>query len=414
MFFRALFAALMRRNRSLAMLALTMALGVSLATAMLNVMFDMGDKINQELKAYGANLTVMPKTSSILADLYNAGDTKANQYLPYDDVFRVKEIFWAHNIVDFAPFLDTNITIGSEDVPLIGTWFARHIDLPTGDSVDAGIVGLKSWWSVSGRLPDDNNSEVALGKRLANKLDLNIGAQLGDLLIVGIIDSGDSDSDKAFAPIEIVGKLTNNVGRISYISVSALTTPENELSRRAATDPRSLTTTEWDTWYCTAYISAIAYQLEEVLPQARVKQVMQVSQSEGAILSKIQLLMLLLTILSLLCSVLGISNLVTANVLERSTELALLKALGANDFQVSMAVFVEVLSATFAGGLVGYGLGLIFAQIVGQSVFGMWTEPKLVVIPLVVAMTLVVTLFGSLPASKMILKLHPAEVLHGR
>ena len=41
------------------MIAFTVALGVSLATAMMNVMLGVGDKVNKELKTYGANITVM-------------------------------------------------------------------------------------------------------------------------------------------------------------------------------------------------------------------------------------------------------------------------------------------------------------------------------------------------------------------
>ena len=51
-----------------------MALGASIATAMLNVMLDVGDKINEELKAYGSNITVVPSSEAILSDLYDVED----------------------------------------------------------------------------------------------------------------------------------------------------------------------------------------------------------------------------------------------------------------------------------------------------------------------------------------------------
>ena len=59
-----------RQKMKMLMIALTIALGASLATAMLNVMMDVGDKVNQELKAYGANITVVPKSRSVLDDVY--------------------------------------------------------------------------------------------------------------------------------------------------------------------------------------------------------------------------------------------------------------------------------------------------------------------------------------------------------
>jgi putative ABC transport system permease protein len=140
--------------------------------------------------------------------------------------------------------------------------------------------------------------------------------------------------------------------------------------------------------------------------------VLQVAESEGAVLQKIQLLMLLLTILSLACSALAISNLVTANIMERSTELGLLKALGATDAQISLAVLAEMLIATGIGGIIGYFAGLGLAQVVGRSVFEAAVTAKPLVIPIITLLTLLVTLGGSLPAIRMLMGLKPAEVLH--
>ena len=63
MFWQLIKGALLRQRNRFILIALTVALGVSLASAMLNVMFDVGDKVNQELKAYGANITVVPKNA---------------------------------------------------------------------------------------------------------------------------------------------------------------------------------------------------------------------------------------------------------------------------------------------------------------------------------------------------------------
>ena len=84
-----------RQKMKMLMIALTIALGASLATAMLNVMMDVGDKVNQELKTYGSNITVVPKESQVINALYevdDAGDvTKA--YLREDELGKIKTIF---------------------------------------------------------------------------------------------------------------------------------------------------------------------------------------------------------------------------------------------------------------------------------------------------------------------------------
>ncbi len=90
------------------MIAFTIALGASLATAMLNVMLDVGDKVNQELKTYGANINVMPKGASLLDDLYGVaeGSGVSDQYLKESELGNIKTVFWAFNIVDFTPYLN--------------------------------------------------------------------------------------------------------------------------------------------------------------------------------------------------------------------------------------------------------------------------------------------------------------------
>ena len=56
------------------MIALTVALGACVATSMLSVMFNVGDKVNQELKSYGANIVVRPQGAAVLDDLYSTGE----------------------------------------------------------------------------------------------------------------------------------------------------------------------------------------------------------------------------------------------------------------------------------------------------------------------------------------------------
>ena len=432
MFFRMIFGAVTRQKRKLMMMACTMALGISLATAMLNVMLDVGDKINQELKTYGANIMVTSRGASFLADMYGVeeGAGVSDKYLLEEELPKMKTIFWAFNIVDFTPYLDAMVSVNASEanISLLGTWFSKHLDIPTGESIDTGIINLKSWWDVQGAwLKDDDSSGVMVGSAFAAKNRIKEGdsllirvkdiagvMQTANLTVRAIYHSGDKEDAGLLASLATVQRLTGLEGKVRRIEVSALTTPENDLARRAAQNPHSLSRQEWEVWYCTAYVSAIAYQIEEVLSDARAKAVLQVAESEGAILQKTQLLMLLLTLLSLACSALAISNLVTANVMERSTEIGLLKALGATDGQISGVILVEMLVATSLGGLGGYAIGLGLASIIGHSVFASVVEAKALVIPIVAILILFVTLGGSLPAIRMLLRLRPTDVLHGR
>jgi putative ABC transport system permease protein len=427
MFWTMLKGAFIRQKGKMFMIACTIALGTSLATAMLNVVLDVGDKVNQELKTYGANINVVP----LLNDLYSVDDTsnRGGKYLQEDELGRLKTIFWAFNIVDFAPYLRTNVNVEEgNDVSLVGTWFDHRLDLPTGEFVDTGIRNMKSWWQVDGAwIGDADTDSCMVGSMVAKRNGLAVGdtitltdsastgAQATKKLIVkGIVNAGSEEDEKIFVPLTTVQTMLGRPGVVDQVEVSALTTPDNDLARKAAVNPNSLSSKEWETWYCTAYVSSIAYQIEEVIPDAVAKPIRQVAESEGAILEKTQLLMLLITLLSLIGVVLGISNLISASVMERSKEIGLFKAVGASSRSIVLLFLTEIMITAVVGGVVGYFLGLGFAQIIGHTVFGAAITIQLMVIPIVSILVFIVTLAGSIPSIRNLLSLRPSVVLQGR
>ena len=205
MLFRMIRGVLFHQKSKMLLIALTIALGASLATGMLNVVLGVEEKVNKELKNYGANIVVKPKDSSLLSDIYDVGGgTELNTaYLREDELGRLKTIFWAFNIVDFTPFLDAQATLpdGSQ-VKMTGTWFNHHLDLPTGESLDAGVTGMRSWWDVTeGSWLDEKEehagSEIMAGTLLAQKMNwhagdtVSISTSLGEkqVTIAGIYDA---------------------------------------------------------------------------------------------------------------------------------------------------------------------------------------------------------------------------------
>lgn len=429
MFLRMIRGTLFRQWKKMLMIAFTIALGASLATAMLSVMLDVGDKVNQELKTYGANITVVPKSASVLNNLYDVEGGSAGTYLDEAELGKIKTIFWAFNIVDFAPFVSTTATLddGSE-ITAVGSWFNHHISLPTGEELDAGVASMRSWWEISeGAWLDEQSAGdhadlCMIGIGLSEKYGLHPGDTLHligasadrTLKISGVFDAGGEEDDMLYAPLNTVQAFADLEGKIDSIEVSALTTPDNELAERAAKDPSSLTVAQYETWYCTAYASSICYQIQEVITDSVASPVRQVADSEGAILNKTQLLMILITILSLIGAALGICNLVTASVMERSSEIGLMKAIGAQNAAVSGLVLTEIFITAIFGGIAGFFAGWGFAQIIGHTVFGSAITMRPMVIPIVAVLVVIVTLIGSIPAIRMLLRLSPCEVLHGR
>ena len=423
MFWQMVKGALIRQRKRFFLIALTAALGVSLAAAMLNVMFDIGEKVNQELKAYGANITVTPKNASVLQDVYGLDGSGHKEYLAEADVSKIKTIFWTNNIVAFAPELAGEVELADgRRVPITGTWFDHQVELPTGETVQTGEKEMKSWWKIDGAWPTEAPDEALAGVKLAAALGLQAGDTVScrvngaerTLKITGIVTGGGAEDEALTVNLALAQEVLGKAGKIDKIDVSAITTPENDLARKAAANPERLSQKEREIWYCTAYVSSIAFQIEEAIPGSSAQPVRQIAESEGKILEKTQMLMLLITGLSLLSAALGVSNLVSANIMERSREFGLMKALGATDLSVVLVVLAEIFIAGLVGGFFGYFGGLLLAQAIGQTVFGSSIANNLVVIPIVGGLMALMLLIGSLPAIRMLLSLQPASVLHGR
>ncbi|MDY2984932.1 MAG: ABC transporter permease [Synergistes jonesii] len=428
MFWRMIARTLVRQKGKMLMIAFTIVLGVSLSTAMMNVMLGVGDKVNRELKVYGANINVRHKEAALMNDLYglSEGLGVTDKFLFEEDVLKLKSIFWGFNIVDFAPILEGRAAIdGIGPVPLIGTWMAKHADLNTGEAVDTGLRALRNWWQIDLKgdwIGERDDDYVMVGSLLAGRANIKVGDKISlfwhgrtrEVTVKGVFNDGGAADEQIFGTLRMVQEMMMLPGKVSNIEVSALTTPDNDLARKAAQDPKSLSPEEYETWYCTAYVSAICHQIQEVVRNGVAKPVRQVAESEGTILNKTTLLMILITILSSIGSALAISNLITASVIERSQELGLLKALGAHNWQISLLVLVEVMLTGLFGGVLGYFLGIGFAQVIGQTVFGSYIEIAQMVIPILGVILFFVTLFGSIPAIRYLMALKPTEVLHGK
>lgn len=446
---------LARQIKKRVLIAIVVCLSACVSVAMLSVVYDVGDKINAELSSYGSNIIVQPKSNAVVNDLY-ASRTKSNYsnsqvlqtsqtladaeseestaFLKESDAAKIKMIFWAFNITNFAPKLTiyANLKANSSTksvksansvVPIVGTWFNRKLALASGETTVVGVQGMRSWWKMlEGRFPRDFKHEVAVGTNLAKSHNLKVGQLIKltrsgrqiSLKIVGIYDSGDSDNNAIYADSSQAQRLSNRPNMVEAIEVKALTTPENDLARKAAKNPAALSQEEWETWYCTAYPSSITYQIEEVIPGAVAKQVRQVSAMQGSVLNKTRAVMVLMTALSLIAAAVAVANLMAAAISERSGELALLKALGARDGAVARLMLMETAVIACAGALIGMIAGFGVAQVIGFSVFGSAISLRPMVFVLVFVLLAITVLAAAGSSIRSILHVRPAEVLHGR
>lgn len=440
---------LARQIKKRVLIAIVVCLSACVSVAMLSVVYDVGDKINAELSSYGSNIIVQPKSNAVVNDLYasrtksgysnsqtlqtlaDAESQESTAFLKESDVAKIKMIFWAFNITNFAPKLtiyanlkaNSSAESANSVVPIVGTWFNRKLALASGETTVVGVQGMRSWWKMlEGRFPRDFKHEAAVGTNLAKSHNLKVGQRIKldrssrqiSLKIVGIYDSGDSDNNAIYADSSQAQRLANKPNMVEAIEVKALTTPENDLARKAAKNPAALSQEEWETWYCTAYPSSITYQIEEVIPGAVAKQVRQVSAMQGSVLNKTRAVMVLMTALSLVAAAVAVANLMAAAISERSGELALLKALGARDGAVARLMLMETAVIACVGAFIGMIAGFGVAQVIGFSVFGSAISLRPMVFVLVFVLLAITVLAAAGSSIRSILHVRPAEVLHGR
>jgi putative ABC transport system permease protein len=419
MFGRLVYESFRRQKRRKLLAGVAITLGVGVATAMISVATDIGDKISRELRAYGANLVVTPQEDTL--DVQIGGvDLKPpsdGAYLNEADLPKIRGTFWRHNIVGFAPMLPVSVQVANSDntksLTLLGTYFSKRLTFGKEDFV-TGVRVTHPWWKVQGAWPDDSSSDVLLGESLAAKL----GRKTGDEIeisgqphrIVGILSAGGAEDNQIVAPLTLAQQILGKPGAVRRLYVSALTKPEDALARR---DPKSMNPEMFDRWYCSPYVASIAYQLQEAIPHSHAEQIRQIAQNEGTVLSRIKGLMLLVTLAALFASALAVSAAMATAIFERRTEVGLMKALGAGNVSVAALFFAEALLLALIGGVLGFAGGALLARQIGRSIFDSQIAIEPVLFPAILAIAVIVTFAGSAMAIRRAVKFDPVYALRG-
>jgi len=415
MFLRLVYESFRRQKQRKLLAGIAVMLGVTVATAMIGVATNVGDKIERELRSYGANLVVTPLQDTL--DLKIAGvDLKPpgdGAYLNEADLPKIEGIFWQHNILGFAPVLPVPVRVNGRDVTLLGTYFAKPVVYGK-TTFTTGVRNTDPWWKVQGAWPDDNSRDVLLGTTLAHDLGRAPGGQIEingqPYNISGILTSGGEEDRQIVAPLAFAQQVLGKPGAVRRIYVSALTKPEDALARR---DPRSLSPEVYDRWYCSPYAASIAYQLQQAIPNSHAEQIRQVSQTEGTILSRIQGLMLLVTLAALFAAVLAVAAAMATAIFERRPEVGLMKALGARNITIATLFFAEAALLAVLAGVVGYFGGSLLARVIGRVIFNSQMEIQPVLFPIVLGIAVLVTFAGSAVAIRRAVKFDPVYALRG-
>jgi putative ABC transport system permease protein len=437
MFLRLVTDSFGRRPRRKLLTGAALALGMAVATAALSVALDVGDRLAKEFRSLGANLLVTPQSDSLPLEIGGVDyrPVNAGAYLPETDLPKLKTIFWHNNVMAFAPVLEVRaeaLPFAGEDgkyqpgggitnVPLVGTWGYHAVHLPDGGEFQTGIAKTNPWWQIEGQWFSDDAKECVVGAAFAKKNHIKIGDSISlatgavtkipaPLKVTGILSSGGPEDGSIVVPLSRAQALAGQPGKYRKLYVSALTKPEDVFAKR---DPKSFTPVEYDRWFCTPYISSIAFQIQQELPGTDVRVIRRVAEGEGQILTRVQMLLWLVTGMALLAAALAVGASSAASVIERRTEIGLMKALGAGSATVGFLLAAEQLLLAFVGGGVGYALGIFLARLLGEKIFGAAPEPSLIVFLAILALAALVTLLGSAIPLRRASLYDPAPILRG-
>lgn len=427
MLFRLVMESFLRQRRRKLLAGLAIVLGITAVTAMLAIGTNVGDKINRELSAYGANIVVNPAADTLDVNVGGVSirPATAGSYVREADLVKIKDIFWRNNVSNISPELPVSVTLetsaSTKTVPATGYWFNHTMHSGT-DRWTMGAPGLHPWWKLHGSWPADETGasagaastgvQIAVGSELAAQLRL----ASGDIVrlngrtarITGIVSTGDATDRELLLPLNFAQQLIGRPGAVRRVYVSALTKPEDALARK---DPDKLSPKMRDRWYCSPYANSISYQIQEVLPHTHAEQIRRIAQGEGTVLSQISGFMWLVALAALLAAALAVAASMTTAILERRQEIGLMLALGASRLTVATLFFAETCMLALIGGAVGYLLGSLLAERVGRQVFGSAIAFNPVLLPATLLLAVIVSLAGSAPSVWRAMRMEPSAIL---
>jgi putative ABC transport system permease protein len=353
---------------------LAVAIGATILSGLVTVYYDIPRQMGQEFRSYGANLILVPSGEEGAFD--DEVIEGAMRSVPPDDIVGVAPYRYETGKINEQPFL------------LAGT--------------DLGEVKKTSpYWFVSGEWPeDDAESATLIGQEVADIIRLVPGDSFtltgtdtagenftGEFTVSGVVQTGGDEEGFIFLSSADLNGLMGDDGRVDVVECS-ISASQDEL-----TD--------------------IAAGIGEDAPGVSPRLVKRVTESEGAVLTKLKALVWLVTAVVLLLTMITVATTMMAVVAERRREIGLRKALGASDRSIAREFLGEGALLGGCGGLLGSGLGFAFAQLVSMQVFGRPISFQPILIPATMLASVAITAVACLLPVRSATTVDPAIVLRG-
>src|ERR1700733_9744150 len=185
---------IVRAPRRKALIIAAIAMGSAVATAMLGVMLDIGDKINTELRSEGANIAVTAQAAAVTGGVGSiaAGRGGTADYIPEAEVPNIKKIFWGLNVIGFSPSLSAQ----DGALRVEGVWFKHPYPAPSGGTQYTGLEAVNPAWHLrEGHWPEGALNECIVGSAVARRNGWKARSEITVLgapfRVAGILLTGD-------------------------------------------------------------------------------------------------------------------------------------------------------------------------------------------------------------------------------
>ena len=364
----------MRRKSRMVIALLAIAIGAAILSGLVTIYYDVPRQMGAEFRNYGANMILTPTGSRFT----------------YDEMKAATDIVTANELVGATPFRYETVRMHEQPVLVAGT------DM---DSVKK----TSPYWLVDGEWPK-KSAELLIGKKISDSLELKAGDTVTvsftpenvakdeedntlDFKVTGILSTGGSEEDYVYMAMADLESLAGAEGNIDLAEVSISTSGE-KLNK---------------------YVSEINDKVSAVSASL----VKRVTASETTVLSKLQALVFLVTVIVLALTMICVGTTMTAVVTERRKEIGLRKAIGASDSSIIKEFMGEGILLGGLGGIIGALIGFAFAQTVSVNVFGSSISFRPLLVPVTIIVSIVVTGIACLIPIRTTTKIDPALVLKG-
>lgn len=379
-FLKMITSSLIRRRSRMLVALLAIAVGGTILSGLVTIYYDVPRQMGNEFRNYGANMIF----------LASSNDTPLDQKTVDEAVGK----FPAGDVVGVAPFRYETVQIHEQPIGAAGT-------------IMEGAKATSPYWYVDGEWPDASG-EALVGKEDAELLGLKTGdtfemvystendkvmedgtkvAPSLNMTVAGILETGGPEEKYVYISMEDMQQLTGTEGTLDVVELS-ISAEREELE---------------------AYTESI----HKAVPAVSPRLVKRVTESESQVLTKLQALVLLVTVVVLVLTMICVATTMTAVVTERRREIGLRKALGATDQEIIGEFMGEGLLLGGIGGLIGVFLGFAFAQYVSVNVFTSSITFQLWLLPVTVISSVLVTGLACLMPVRSATEVDPALVLKG-